>query len=79
MQCHQPIPEARLKALPHAKTCVQCSSTQKVVGFPMVTGKTEYSAIQVLSAEDAERLRRLDRRSGYGSNLKFDENGNGKP
>ena len=47
MKCGSEIPELRLKALPHVKTCVQCSETSRVAGFPIVSGKSTYSGLQL--------------------------------
>lgn len=67
IRCGQPIPEARLKALPTAKTCVQCSQAQRVAGFPIITGKTEYSALQIMSQAEAQRLNKMGERRGTGA------------
>lgn len=64
--CGQPIPEARLKALPAAKTCVQCSSTARVAGFAIISGKTTYSEIQIVSQETAQELNQKQERMGHG-------------
>jgi hypothetical protein len=69
VKCGNPIPEARLKALPSAKTCVHCSSAQRVAGFPLITGKTEYSALQIVSQQDAARLQKMQARRGTGASL----------
>lgn len=66
-QCGTPIPEARLKALPTAKTCVHCSQAQRVAGFALITGKTEYSALQILSQADAQQLHKMGARRGMGA------------
>ena len=72
--CDKPIPEARLKVLPHATTCVACSTTGRVAGHPLITGKTEYSDLQIVSAETAAKLAALQNRKGYGvgEGVKFD-------
>jgi hypothetical protein len=64
--CQNPIPEGRLKILPHTKTCVNCSTTQKVGGHTVISGKNTYSEIQVVSAEAAEELSRMQSRKGFG-------------
>ena len=69
VKCGNSIPEARLKALPTATTCVQCSSAQRVAGFPLITGKTEYSALQIMSQQDAARLQKLSARRGTGASM----------
>ena len=67
IKCGNLIPEARLKALPTAKTCVQCSQAQRVAGFPLITGKTEYSALQIMSQADAQQLHKMGERRGTGA------------
>ena len=59
--CGNEIPHGRLKALPNAKTCVNCSTTGKVHGRPVITGKTTYSEIEIISDESADELNRLDK------------------
>lgn len=73
-KCGEEIPKGRLKALPNAQTCVKCSSTEKVAGFQLVTGKTEYSALQIVDQETARRLAQLQERKGYNvsNGVKFD-------
>lgn len=78
--CGNPIPEGRIKALKgRVSTCVDCSSTEKVAGHPLITGKTEYSALQIVDAETAKNLARLQDRKGYGvsEGAKFDSDKNG--
>lgn len=89
--CNQPIPAARLAALPAAKTCVQCSQTGRVAGFAIISGKTTYSELQIVPQDLANELYEKQDRKGAGvasgvqfkqlptprlSNLEFDE---GKP
>jgi len=63
--CREPIPAARLKALPAAVTCIRCSSTERVAGFAVITGKTSYSEIQIVSQEHAQELyAKQDRKGG---------------
>lgn len=69
IKCGQPIPEGRLKVLPTAKTCVHCSQAQRVAGFPLITGKTEYSALQIVSKQEAERLQKMQTRRGTGASM----------
>ena len=42
-KCCKPIPEARLKALPDTKTCVECSSVERDYVRTIISGKTTYS------------------------------------
>ncbi len=63
--CGLAIPEGRLRALPSALTCVQCSQVGRVAGFAVITGKTSYSEIQLVSQEQAQELyHKQDRKGG---------------
>ncbi len=66
IHCQQEIPEARLKALPSTKTCVACSATGRVAGFPLITGKTTYSELQIVDQATAEDLYARQERKGRG-------------
>jgi len=71
-RCLEPIPEARLKALPGTKECVQCSSVEMNVVRSVITGKTTYSEVEVIKNKDTkEYLKRLEGkgRTGFGSML----------
>lgn len=41
LKCGEEIPEGRLKALPTAKTCVDCSKTGKVRSITTLNGEGE--------------------------------------
>ena len=74
IHCSCEIPEGRLKALPKTQTCTPCSQTGKVAGFQIITGKTEYSDLQIVPAEVVEKLLLMQTRVGYGvsEGVKFD-------
>ena len=82
-KCNEPIHPGRLLAMPTATTCVACSSTGKVKGHALITGKTEYSAIQIVTAEQSDELSKLQNRIGYGisEGVRFDadKHNNDKP
>ncbi len=72
IHCGNEIPEARLKALPTAKTCVECSSTNRVYGFAVVSGKNTYSEIQIVSEETAQELyAKQDRKGSVATGVQF--------
>lgn len=58
--CGTVIPAARLEIIPHAKTCVGCSTESKRVGFMDWYHKTAPELV-VVSADDRENLRRAVR------------------
>lgn len=67
IRCKHPIAEARLQALPTTKTCVKCSGVERVAGFALITGKTEYAALQIVSQQEAQRLNKMQARKGTGA------------
>lgn len=44
--------------------CVQCSDTQRVGVFPVISGKNTYSELQFTDAETARKLHRAQHRRG---------------
>lgn len=70
--CGESIPELRLKALPHTKTCVKCSNTNRVAGFPVITGKNSYSELQLVNQELAQELyAKQDRKGSIATGVQF--------
>ena len=65
-KCNNQIPEGRVKALPNTRTCVSCSSVEPVACHIVVTGKTEYSQIEIVDQATAKRMRALGSRKGFG-------------
>jgi hypothetical protein len=66
INCGDIIPEGRLKALPGIKSCINCSETERVAGFPIITGKTTYSELEILKQEKAKELYEMQERKGKG-------------
>ena len=63
--CQQTIPEARLAALPGTHTCIACSQTGRKAGFPIISGKTSYSELQLVDQDLAQELyAKQDRKGG---------------
>jgi len=58
------MPELRFTKYGY-RSCVSCSTTQKVGGVPITNHKTGNS-IQVVPMEVANRINRLAARQGYG-------------
>lgn len=63
--CQQPIPEARLRALPHTQTCVNCSDVSRVAGYMQINGKTG-NTIGITDQETANRIYEAQSRKGVG-------------
>lgn len=66
IKCLNLIPEARIRVLPNAKTCVSCSDTQRVGGHTIISGKNTYSEVQLVTPEAAQELARMQSRKGFG-------------
>ena len=70
IKCREAIPVGRLKAIPGTKVCVNCSDTQKWYVRNIISGKTTYSEAEIIKdPELAVKMRKMDRRAGWGSNL----------
>jgi len=70
IKCKEVIPVGRLKALPGTKVCVNCSDTQRWYLRNIISGKTTYSEAEIIKdPELAVKMRKMDRRAGWGSNL----------
>jgi len=71
--CKSIIPEGRIAILPFTQTCVNCSTTQKVGGHTIISGKNTYSEVQIVDQETAQNLARMQSRSTFGvaSGVKF--------
>ncbi len=62
--CGIEIPEARVKALPKTKTCVDHSKAGRVAGYQIITGKDTYTELEITSQERVEKLYDLGSRKG---------------
>lgn len=73
--CGAKIPQDRINAMrgKPVNTCVEHSGTSRVGGVPIITGKTTYSELQIMDAEDAARLNRAMERKGQspGAGMKY--------
>ena len=70
IKCNNKINPLRLKALPGTKTCVNCSTTKAWYVRNIIAGKTEYAETEIIKDRDAaESIRKMDIRTGWGSNL----------
>lgn len=67
-KCGDVIPEGRIKALKltdlSKARCVKCSSTQRIAGFPLITGKNTYCELLLVTQEQAANLFAMQERKG---------------
>jgi hypothetical protein len=73
--CQEPINPARLAALPHTTTCVNCSDVQGVACVDIVYHKTG-NTIQIMDKDSAKAINKASKRTGFGS-LKALKGGSG--
>lgn len=80
IKCNDAINPLRLVALPHTRTCVKCSTVEKVGGHTVISGKNCYSELQIVDMATAMDLKRKQTRHGYGVStgvrFKFDHKRN---
>ena len=65
--CRETIPEARLRILPKAVTCVKCSTEERWSAVPIIHHKTGNTIEVVKDREVAEEFHRLSARAGFGT------------
>ena len=53
--CGVIIPEARLKAVPGTKVCVNCSTEEKVAVQTIISGKNTYSEVEIIKNKETKK------------------------
>lgn len=70
INCGNEIEEARRKASKGmAKTCIKCMNEKdvgRVAGFPIISGKTTYTELQLMSQDLANEMFHKQERKGQG-------------
>lgn len=62
VKCRETINPLRLKALPTAKTCVECSTTGAKRGVPMMYGEKDHTwtDMVIMEPEEFDRFEKLN-------------------
>ena len=62
VKCREAINPLRLKALPTAKTCVECSTTGAKRGVPMMYGEKDHTwtDMVIMEPEEFDRFEKLN-------------------
>ena len=62
IKCREAINPPRLKALPTAKTCVECSTTGAKRGVPMMYGEKDHTwtDMVIMEPEEYDRFEKLN-------------------
>jgi hypothetical protein len=66
IDCGEPIPEGRIKALPKVKKCVKCSDTDKYGVISINNDKTGNEIQIIKDRKLAEKINKASQREGYG-------------
>lgn len=66
VSCRKEIDPRRVKIMPNAVRCVNCSDTERVYGHVIISGKNTYSEVQIVDKSTSERLYKLGYRKGQG-------------
>ena len=63
VKCKEAINPLRLKALPTAKTCVECSTTGAKRGVPMMYGEKDHTwtDMVIMEPEEFDRFEKLNK------------------
>ena len=63
LKCREAINPLRLKALPTAKTCVECSTTGAKRGVPMMYGEKDHTwtDMVIMEEEEFDRFERMSK------------------
>ena len=63
VKCREAINPLRLKALPTAKTCVECSTTGAKRGVPMMYGEKDntWTDMIIMEPEEYDRFEKLNK------------------
>jgi hypothetical protein len=63
VKCREAINPLRLKALPTAKTCVECSTTGAKRGVPMMYGEKDHTWTDmiIMEPEEYDRFEKLNK------------------
>ena len=63
IKCREAINPLRLKALPTAKTCVECSTTGAKRGVPMMYGEKDHTwtDMVIMEPEEYDRFEKLNK------------------
>ena len=63
LKCREAINPLRLKALPTAKTCVECSTTGAKRGVPMMYGEKDHTwtDMVIMDPEEFDRFEKLNK------------------
>jgi hypothetical protein len=65
--CDTVIPEGRLKILPTATTCINCSTEEKWSGGHIIHHKTGNEVCVIKDKKQAEEFHRMSSRAGFGT------------
>jgi hypothetical protein len=77
IKCRQEINPLRIKALPTAKTCVDCSTTGAKKGVPMMFGEKDHTwtDMVIMEPEEFDRFEKLNKKQASFDKIEMNDDG----
>lgn len=77
IKCRQEINPLRIKALPTAKTCVDCSTTGAKKGVPMMFGEKDHTwtDMVIMEPEEFDRFEKLNKKQSSFDKIELNDDG----
>ena len=77
IKCKQEINPLRLKALPTAKTCVECSTTGAKRGVPMMFGEKDHTwtDMVIMEPEEFDKFEKINKQTSSFDKVEMNDDG----
>lgn len=77
VKCKQEINPLRLKALPTAKTCVECSTTGAKRGVPMMFGEKDHTwtDMVIMEPDEFDKFEKINKQTSSFDKVEMNDDG----
>ena len=77
IKCKQEINPLRLKALPTAKTCVECSTTGAKRGVPMMFGEKDHTwtDMVIMEPDEFDKFEKINKQTSSFDKVEMNDDG----
>ena len=77
IKCKQDINPLRLKALPTAKTCVECSTTGAKRGVPMMFGEKDHTwtDMVIMEPDEFDKFEKINKQTSSFDKVEMNDDG----
>ena len=77
IKCKQEINPLRLKALPTAKTCVECSTTGAKRGVPMMFGEKDHTwtYMVIMEPDEFDKFEKINKQTSSFDKVEMNDDG----